>query len=558
MGQCYTGERCMNEHKKLARPQHRTAFIDGIVTDGRRLGVPTHRSYRPGNANTAPAIDDIKPRSDGFHPLRQSAGGLGISPAEANENSLLDEPIVLDDIPDTRSKKHKPAQGRSGRGSKLGRILKRSILSLMALILIAGGYFGIKLYLTERHIFKGGGGAPALAEKIDINQLKGEGDGRINILLLGIGGPGHDGPDLTDTILLASIDPVNNSTALLSVPRDLYVKIPGVGSRKLNEAYYWGKAASKAKKLEGQEQDGLKLLDQTLGTVLGVPIHYHSIVDFAAFRQSVDAVGGVDVNAPEELYDPTIAWENGYNSVIATKGLQHMNGAKALLYAKSRETSSDFARGERQRLVLVSLKDKVLTLGTFSNPVKVSNLLSSLGNNVYTDFTLNDITRLYQIIGGIPSNAISSLDLVTPPHNLLTTANINGTSIVQPRAGLFLYDGIQNYVRNALRDGFLAKENSSVAVYNATSTTGLASKEAAILKSYGYNITNIDNTTAPTNPSKTAIVDLSKGLDKYTRHYLEGRFGVVAVTKIPAGLGVIPPTGTHFVIILGKDVASAP
>ncbi len=548
----------MNEHKKLVRPQRRTAFIDGIVTDGRRLGVPTHRSYQPGQLAGQASIDSTKARADGFHPLRQSPGGLGASPAEAQEKSLLDEPIILDDIPDTPAKKRHKTRGRGGKGHKTRKVIKRTILGLMTLILITGGYFGTKLYLTERHIFKGGGKAPALAEKVDINELKGEGDGRINILLLGIGGPGHDGPDLTDTILLASIDPINHSTALLSIPRDLYVKIPGVGARKINEAYYWGKSASKSKKLDVQEQDGLKLLDQTLAPILGVPIHYHAIVDFAAFKQSVDVVGGVDVNVPEELYDPTIAWENGYNSVIAAKGLQHMNGPKALLYAKSRETSSDFARGERQRLLLVALKEKIFTLGTFSNPVKVSSLLSTLGNNVYTDFTLNDISRLYQVAGQIPSGAISSLDLVTPPHNFLTTGNVNGISIVQPRAGLNEYSDIQNYVHNALRDGFLAKENSGVAVYNATSAVGLATKEAAVLKSFGYNITNIDNTSTATNPAHTTIVDLSKGLDKYTRHYLEIRFGVVAVTKLPTSLGVIPPTGTHFVIILGEDVASAP
>src|SRR5205085_1320763 len=132
--------------------------------------------------------------------------------------------------------------------------------------------------------------------------------------------------------------------------------------------------------------DGLRALDRTLTPILGVPIHYHSVIDFAAFKQSVDAVGGVDVNVPEILYDPTIAWENRYNPVIARKGQQHMDGAKALLYAKSRETSSDFARGERQRLIIVSLKQKVFTVGTFSNPVRISNLLNSLGNNVYTDF----------------------------------------------------------------------------------------------------------------------------------------------------------------------------
>jgi anionic cell wall polymer biosynthesis LytR-Cps2A-Psr (LCP) family protein len=135
---------------------------------------------------------------------------------------------------------------------------------------------------------------------------------------------------------------------------------------------------------------------------------------------------------PETLYDPTIAWENHGNSYIAMKGQQNFDGKKALLYARSRETSSDFARGERQRLLMVAIKEKAFSLGTFSNPVKVSNLLSSLGNNVYTDFSTDDMMRLYKIIGKVPSNQITSLDLVTPPHNLLTTGNMNGLSNLGP------------------------------------------------------------------------------------------------------------------------------
>jgi hypothetical protein len=281
------------------------------------------------------------------------------------------------------------------------------------------------------------------------------------------------------------------------------------------------------------------------------------VVDFAAFKQTVDAVGGVTVNVPETLYDPTIAWENHGNSYIAMKGPQTFNGAKALLYARSRETSSDFARGQRQRLLMVAIKDKTFTLGTFSNPVKVSHLLSSLGNNVYTDFTLDDMTALYKIMQKIPSNKITSLDLVTAPHDYLTTGNMNGLSIVRPKDGLFDYDAIQNYVRNALKDSYIAKENSNIAIYNATTVVGMAGKQSTYLKSYGYNVVTVGNTPTPTNPPKTQIIDLTKGADKYTKHYLEGRYGVASTTNLPASLGVTPPTGTNFVIIVGEDVANA-
>lgn len=179
-----------------------------------------------------------------------------------------------------------------------------------------------------------------------------------------------------------------------------------------------------------------------------------------------------------------------------------------------------------------------------------------MGDNVYTDFSLSDISRLYEIVGQIPSSSIVSLDLVTPPHNLLTTGNVDGRSIVQPRAGLFEYDAINTYVRSALRDGFLAKENASVAVYNATSVGGVATREANVLKSYGYNVTTIENSPKTTNPLKTTIVDLTKGKAKYTKNYLQQRFGVSTTGKVPSDTGITPPAGTSFVIIIGQDVAA--
>jgi len=541
----------MKEHKKFNKPSG-AGSIDGMVPAGRQLGERPV-AYKSGQVKAVPSLDKFTARTDGFHPTRPGVGQLGNSRAELDEAALLDEPIVLDDMADSKRKKPRFRV----RHPRLGKGLKRTAAALGILLLISFAYFGVKIYNTERHLFRGGGQAAALTANVDPNQLKGEGDGRVNILLLGKGGPGHDGPDLTDTIMIASIDPVNNKIALLSIPRDLWVKIPGNGYQKINAAYADGKDESKAKTTAGQEQDGLKLLDQTIEPVIGIPIHYHVVVDFTAFRDVVNALGGVNIDVTQQLYDPTIAWENNWNPVIAKTGEQVMQGPQALLYARSRETSSDFARGQRQRQLLVAIKDKALSAGTFSNPIKISNLLSGLGNNVYTDFSLNDMTKVYQIVGKVQSNQISSVDMVTPPHDLLTTGNISGLSVVEPLAGLYDYSDIQYFIRTTLRDGYLAKENAPVAIYNATNTAGLATATSTTLKSYGYNVTVVDNTPTATNPSTTTLVDLSAGKDKYTRHYLELRFGVSAKTKLPANLGVTPPVGTKFVIILGNDAATA-
>ncbi len=528
--------------------------IDGIVSDNRRLGVSA-TPFHPQMNRPAGSLGSNLGRAEGFHPMRSGSGSIGVVATPAEVSLVIDEPVVLDDTVLGRGDK----KSRPGLRLFKGRLgFKRITLILVALLLAGGLYMGIKFYITERHLFRGGGGAPALASNVDISQLRSEGDGRVNILILGIGGPGHEGADLTDTIMVASIDPTNNQVSLLSLPRDLWVKIPDNGAQKLNAAYAYGKQNSKSKDLINQERDGLALLDKTLQPVIGIPIHYHAIINFTAFKQAVDAVGGITFYVPETLYDPSIAWENKYNPLIAQKGTQTFNGARALLYAKSRETSTDFARSERQRQLMVALKDKILSAGTFANPIKISQLMSSFGDNIYTDFSLNDIKRLYEVISKIPSSNIDSLDLVTPPHDLLSTGNVNGLSVVRPKAGLYDYGPLKSYIRNALRDGFLLKENAPIAVYNATSIVGLATKQADLLKSYGYNVTSVDNVAGPSDPAKSVLVDLSSGSAKYTRHYLQQRLGVVATSSLSAELGISPPVGTKFVIIVGKDANNFP
>lgn len=543
----------MDKHKGLGG-RKRPASFDGFIASGRQIGFPKVSSYQPNRAAPTPTLDNFSRRTDGFNLSREAMPAHRLDESEAEEAHLLDEPIVLDHI-ESRKRKLRFWQ----RHAKLKRRVKRFALACMVLVLAGGAYFGYKLYHTEKKVLAGGGKAATVcSDDVDTSQLSKEGDSRINILLLGIGGPGHDGANLTDTILLASVDPINDKAVLLSIPRDLYVKIPGYDTNKINHAYAYAVDDSKAKTEAGQEVDGINELDKTLAPVLdGVKIHYHVLLDFSAFKQMVDALGGVTVNVPETLYDPTIAWENHGNPYIARKGVQTFDGQQALLYARSRETSSDFARGERQRLLITAIKQKAFSAGTFSNPFKISSLLDSLGQNVYTDFSASDIKCLYKQMSTIPSDAIQSLDMVTPPNQLLTTGNIGGQSIVKPLAGVGEYDDIHTFLHESLKDGLITKENAQIAIYNATGTSGLASDEADLLKTYGYNVKTIDSAPNATDPQSTTLVDLSKGTAKYTRHYLEDRLGVTAVSKTPSEFGITPPLGAKFVIILGEDASAS-
>jgi polyisoprenyl-teichoic acid--peptidoglycan teichoic acid transferase len=429
----------------------------------------------------------------------------------------------------------------------------------IVLVITMGGLLFSQSYLKLHKVFKGGTEtAAALKPNVKPELLKGEGSGRVNILLLGRGGGTHDAPDLTDTMMVASIDPVNHTSTLISLPRDLWVNLPKQGVMKLNAAWQTGEFKYLGKVAPGSTDPkairaGFDTVDQAVEDALDIDINYNVLVDFQAFQQAIDTVGGVTVNIPTDLVDPTMAWENKNDPVLAKAGIQNLDGAKALRYARSRETSSDFARAQRQRDLLVALKAKVVSLGTLSNPVKISGLLNSFGNNVQTDLSLKNAQRLYTLTKGIKDADTNSVGLADGANQFVTTGNINGQSVVLPKAGLFKYDAIKQYIRIQLKDPFIIKENAKVLVLNGTLLPNLATNKADELKSYGYNVTGAGNTPA-SGWTQTQLIDLSHGKKKYTKHYLEQRLGVTASTVMPDN--TIQTNGANFVIIIGTDEAT--
>ncbi len=437
------------------------------------------------------------------------------------------------------------------------RNLTRGLAAAIVVILTLGGLIFSQSYMKLHKVFKGGTAtAAALQENVKPSLLKGEGRGRINVLLLGRGGANHDGPDLTDSMMLDSIDPVNHTSTLISIPRDLWVNIPNAGAMKINSAWETGEFKYLGKIAPGSTdpkaiQAGYDEVDKTVESVLGITIDYNVLVDFQAFQQAVNAVNGIAVNVPTDLVDPTMAWQNNHNPVLAKAGIDNFNGSQALNYVRSRETTSDFARAQRQRAVLVVLKNKVESLGTLSNPLKISGLLSSFGNNVATDISLKDATKMYSIVKDIPDTKITSVGLSDLPNNYVTTGTLAGQSIDLPSAGLFNYSAIQQFVHLQLKDPYIIKENAKILVLNGTSIPGLATNIATNLKTYGYNVIGTSNT--PTSDwSSTALYNL-KSNDPYTKNYLEEHFSHKAQTEMSDKS--INTDGADFVIIIGNDQA---
>lgn len=194
-----------DKHSQRKRGHHKAPSMDGMVASGRSLGVPINRAYQPNRAKQTPSLGVFNNyANDGFYPAQQTARGA--DRAEEDEASLLEEPIELGHIEPKRSKHSKRPKHR-----RLKKIIKRTALVMVIAVLVGAGYFSYKLYHTQKKVLAGGGKAAAVcSDDVPLSELSKEGDSRINILLLGIGGPGHDGANLTDTIMLASIDPISN------------------------------------------------------------------------------------------------------------------------------------------------------------------------------------------------------------------------------------------------------------------------------------------------------------------------------------------------------------
>lgn len=458
-----------------------------------------------------------------------------------------------------QAKKAHKKQGRFARMSK-----KMRVASVMgAILLLLGGGLAIRAYLLSRNIFKGGGNSALLTNQdIDPSLLKGEGDGRINILVMGKGGAEQeDGPDLTDTIMVASIDPIADEAALLSIPRDFWVKSKAGGQSKINQVYFDAKHSAlndypykereSGPAKEKAEQAGVDALKSVVSETMGVPIHYYAMIDFAGFKKAVDTVGGVDVNVTEDMAVSERMWLAGHGTfnLNVGPGNKHMNGVEALAFSRSRKTSAkgDFSRSERQRAVIIALKDKIASTGTLANPVRVNQLISDFKGQLSTDFSVNEMLRLYDLGKEIQSNKVQSIGL----DEYVVGDTISGLSVQVPKAGIFDYSEIHNYVRNAMRDAFLKKENARVVVLNGTAKAGLATQKSDELKSYGYNVTSVGD--APTdNYTKTVLVDLRGGQNKYTQNYLQKRFKTTAVSSVPDSS--INTADADFIVILGSDL----
>ncbi len=446
-----------------------------------------------------------------------------------------------------KKKKKKRAKKKILKKKKKGQKRKKQVwwkYAIAGVVLVIVGYFGFQAWSAFDSIWSKNrtGQSPFLRlfGNVEAGQLRGEGDGRINVLLLGIPGGQHNGRDLSDTNIVVSIDPINKKAAMLSLPRDMWVDIPGNGSCKLNAVHAYGEQSN-------EEAGGPNLSKTTISQILDLPIHYHIRVDFLGVIKLIDAVNGIDILVEKDIYDPFFPdqYMTGYEPYSITAGRHYLNGNEALKYARSRYTTSDFDRAARQQQVLVAAKKKIAQTDILLEPKKIFKIIKIAKDHFRTDLQPDEIKRLAEIVDQIKSEEVVQKVLDTSTNGLLVSDRVNGTSALMPAAGD--WSEIQNLAHRIFTEPFLEQEEAKVEIQNGTNKIGLGSQASQVLKDYGYNIIKVCDAKR-SNYSRTLIVDYSNGQKPHTLDLLKKRIPQAKVMK-----DGLTKTGADILIVLGQD-----
>ena len=347
---------------------------------------------------------------------------------------------------------------------------------------------------------------------------------RINVLLLGIDrrGSKRSWGFRTDTIIIVTVDRANNTAGMLSIPRDLYLEIPGVGETRINEANVYGYSRN-------YPGGGPALLKRTIEFNFGIPIDYYIMVDFQGFEQIIDTLGGIDVDVPRSLRDtmypdPLPGDPHHFTTIQFEAGPQHMSGERALKYARSRYTTSDFDRAKRQQLILIAIRDKALKLDLIP---KLPTLAVTMLDTVRTDMTVDEMFQLARLAPKIDMGNIEQVvlqkplvygyrtesgaavqlpkwdlineviaDLFSMPVVALVPTPTPATPTPTPTLAPVQIEGLEK----------LAQEGARIAVQNGTSEPNFAARVAALLMEQGYQVVEFGDADRLDYPS-TVIVD---------------------------------------------------
>ena len=374
---------------------------------------------------------------------------------------------------------------------------------------------------------------------------------RITILLLGIDQRcDEDGPTHTDSMMLVTIDPVGLSAGVMSLPRDMWVEIPGFEVDRINQAHYYGEAYE-------YPGGGPALAVETVESFLGIEIDYYAAVNFDAFIEIVDQVGGIDINVVEAIDDQNYPDRcYGYDPFQIDVGEQQLDGETALKYARTRATlGGDVDRAGRQQAVLLAVRDKVLNLDMVPQLIARSpEIWQTLQANVRTNMKPEEAIQLALLAQDIPRDSIKTAVIdydyvyaeTTPDGRQVLVPNRENIRLL--RNDLFTPPVVPTPEIQNLPT-LMADEAAQVAVHNGTAEFGLAGTTQEYLLSQGVDVTEIGNADSAAYRT-TQIID-------YGDHPNTTRFLIqlMGIPPLNVSSGEAPEGDYDLLVIIGSDWA---
>ncbi len=508
--------------------------------------------------------------NDGNKGLEQTQHGISRQSAKGIRRTDVDDSLREIDTEQAQTKA--PAK----RGTLVARrrlIFKVLGILLLCGVLAAGGWLGLKAIQTSNSVFKGD-----IFGLVQHKSLQQDTKGRTNILIVGTSedDPGHPGGDLTDSIMVVSIDQKNKNAYLVSIPRDLEVKYgmactPGYAG-KINAFFSCVDTGTDSAAEDKRQAETRKLI----GDILGMDIQYSAHVNYSVMRDVVNAIGPITVHiqgsggAPGVM-DSNFDWKckggNAYASLATMKKncppnghfIDYSNGPAvldaehALYLAQARGDAeptyglgnSNFDREQNQQKIIVAIREKALSTGTLSDISKVTKLMDAIGDNFKTNFETSEIRTLVSLASDIPTSAIQSVNLLE--DQIMTAAG-------QPAAGLYTYGQLRAFLQKKIYATGLSKEDAHVTVLNASGVAGAAQREADRLTELGLTVDLVGNAPQGTYTTNTVFQVDPKGKQPLTVAKLQSLFSTDV--KVPTDMPFQVPETTDFVIIIVSPTTS--
>ena len=433
-------------------------------------------------------------------------------------------------------------------------IMTGALAFVFVLIVVVGGVLFLSV---ARGLLSDSGALPGLSgsggsDSPNVERRMGQviptwtGTERVNVLLLGVDErPQENGMSRTDTMMLLTLAPQTLQAGVLSIPRDLWVPIPGYNQGRINTAHRLGE-------MYNYPGGGPALARETVEYNLGVPIQYYVRINFQGFVDLVNLVGGVDIYVAETINDPLYPDHNyGYDPLYIPAGQHHFDGEMALKYARTRHTSNDFDRARRQQQVLLAILERVTSLNMLPQLApRIGELYKIMEESVSTNLTLDEVLALAGLAVKVDRSQIRFAVIdQSCTQNYLTP---EGAQVLIPLRDRmrevrdYVFGGVEVAVQT------VEQEDATLAVYNGTERVGLAAHTVEYLQEHGVPVTAFGNADRSDYPTTQIILARPKPVTAAR---------IAALLNLPQTAiinAANPAASQDIILILGADFTEAP